>query len=78
MNNREGKFGIYYHIFADNKDFYENTKKKANLVYNLLKIEGEGNIRLYQFWYNSLEDAKSFDDCNESSECLRSFGEWPL
>lgn len=78
MNNRKDKFGIYYHIFADNKDFYEYTRKKANFVYKMLKIEGEYNIRLYQCWYDSLEDAKSFDDCSESSECLRSFGEWPL
>jgi len=78
MNNRKGKFGIYYHIFADNKDFYEDTRKKANLVYKMLKTEGEQNIRLYQCWYYSKEDALSFDDASENSDCLKSFGEWPI
>ena len=77
-NNRGSKFGIYYRIFADNKDYYEDTLKKANLIYNKLLENGESNIRLYQCWYDNKEDAESLYDCVENEECLRYKGEFPL
>lgn len=82
MNNRNGKFGIYYHIFCDNQDFYEDTYKKANTKFNQLKSDGQQNIRLYQCWFGTKEDyigaingEISWD--NEESNCMRNFGDWP-
>lgn len=77
LRNYRNKFGIYYHIFADNKDYYEDSFKKANDVYRKLKSDGESNIRLYQCWYNSIEDAVSLYDCCENETCLKSIGEFP-
>lgn len=78
MNNRKDKFGIYYHIFADNKDFYEDNYRKANSRYKELLLSGEQNMRLYQCWYRSKEEALSFDDCAENENCLKYKGEFPL
>lgn len=83
MNNRNGKFDIYYHIFADNKDYYEGTLKDANNRFNILKKDGEPNIRLYQCWFDSKEHAikarnGSYSYDNEIEDCLRSIGGFPM
>ena len=82
MNNYKDKFGIYYHIFCDNQDYYEHTKCNANLRFNNLKKEGQSNIRLYQYWFDTKEHAiqaanGDYSCDSEISECIRSFGGWP-
>jgi len=83
LKNYKNKYHIYYHIFSDNIDFYEDNLKKANNKFNNLKKQGQKNIRLYQCWFGSLEDAVNAENGNysydnEYSDCLRFLGEFPM
>ncbi len=74
----------YFHVFADNKDFYFDIEKMGKKTANSsakskileLKTAGEKNIRMYEI--EEQEDFRDGEILELKSDCIFQLGEYPL